>query len=80
MDTIPNSVVVLLVILAAAAATCMGYAVHRLAFKQEPVNWNKKSAPQMEYMRELRERTRMQVYNEARGGRYRQDQDQSQYT
>jgi hypothetical protein len=69
MDALPDSVIVLLVILAAAFSVCMGYGVNRLFFKAEAISWNQKSQPQMEYMREVRERARMQVWAEARTGK-----------
>lgn len=68
MAALSDNVIILIIILAAAFVICMGFAVTRIWVKDDGVDFNQKSAPQMDYMRELRERSRMQVWNEAQAG------------
>ncbi|RVX67245.1 hypothetical protein B0A52_09282 [Exophiala mesophila] len=60
MADIPDTVIVLFVILGAAATVCMGYAVHKLFYRPVATNFNAKSEPQLDYMREVRDRSKIQ--------------------
>lgn len=67
--SIPDSIIILFVILGAAGAVCMGFAINRLFYKTSEVNFNVKSQPQMDYQREVRDRTKMAAMLDARGNR-----------
>lgn len=69
MEPLPDSVIILLVILGAAFSVCIGFGMQRLFTKEQPTNWNQKSQSQLEYQREVRERGKMQAWDEARAGR-----------
>ena len=69
MADIPDTVIVLFVILGAAATVCMGYAVHKLFYRPVATNFNAKSEPQLDYMREVRDRSKMYAMMDARGDR-----------
>lgn len=72
MANIPDTVIILFVIIGAAASVCMGFAVHRLFYRPVTVNFNARSEPQLDYMREVRDRSKMDAMMEARADRVHQ--------
>ena len=54
---LPKPIIVLLIMLASCAATCLGYAVHKLlGFREDGNGFKPMSVAQMEYMAEVRVR------------------------
>jgi len=75
MDALPVSVIILFVILAAAFSVLIGFGMSKVLTKQEPSNWNQKSQSQLEYQRGVRERGKMQAWDEARAGKRHHPQE-----